>query len=32
MARTLNANELMVEVQVCSWDNEQDKEQAEDLV
>ena len=26
------SNELMVEIQVCSWDSEQDKERAEDLV
>ena len=32
MARTIDANELMVEIQVCSWDSEQDKERAEDLV
>lgn len=28
----IDANELMVEIQVCSWDSEQDKERAEDLV
>ena len=32
MARAIDANELMVEIQVCSWDSEQDKERAEDLV
>ena len=32
MARMIDANELMVEIQVCSWDSEQDKERAEDLV
>ena len=32
MARTIDANELMVEIQVCSWDSEQDKERVEDLV
>lgn len=32
MARSIDANELMVEIQVCSWDSEQDKERAEDLV
>ena len=32
MARTIDANELMGEIQVCSWDSEQDKERAEDLV
>ena len=32
MARTIDANELRVEIQVCSWDSEQDKERAEDLV
>lgn len=32
MARTIDANELMVEIQVCSWDSEQDKERAEDFV
>lgn len=30
MARAIDANELMVEIQVCSWDSEQDKERAED--
>ena len=32
MARAIDVNELMVEIQVCSWDSEQDKERAEDLV
>ena len=32
MARAIDASELMVEIQVCSWDSEQDKERAEDLV
>jgi hypothetical protein len=32
MARAIDANELIVEIQVCSWDSEQDKERAEDLV
>lgn len=32
MARAIDANELMVEIQVCSWDSEQDKERAEDIV
>ena len=32
MARAIDANELMVEIQVCSWDSEQDKKRAEDLV
>ena len=32
MARAIDANELMVEIQVYSWDSEQDKERAEDLV
>ena len=32
MARAIDANELMVEIQACSWDSEQDKERAEDLV
>ena len=32
MARTIDANELMVEIQVCSWDSEQDKERGEALV
>ena len=32
MARAIDANELMVEIQVCSWDSEQDKERAKDLV
>ena len=31
MARAIDASELMVEIQVCSWDSEQDKERAEDL-
>ena len=32
MARAIDASELIVEIQVCSWDSEQDKERAEDLV
>ena len=32
MARAIDASELMVEIQACSWDSEQDKERAEDLV
>ena len=32
MARAIDANELMVEIQVCSWDSDQDRERAEDLV
>lgn len=32
MARMIDASELMVEIQVCSWDSEQDKERAEDIV
>ena len=32
MARAIDASELMAEIQACSWDSEQDKERAEDLV
>lgn len=32
MARAIDASELIVEIQACSWDSEQDKERAEDLV
>ena len=32
MARAIDASELMVEIQACSWDSEQDKERAEDIV
>lgn len=32
MARAIDASELMIEIQAGSWDNEQDKERAEDLV
>ena len=32
MARVIDASELIVEIQVCSWDSEQDKERAEDIV
>ena len=32
MARVIDASELIVEIQACSWDSEQDKERAEDLV
>lgn len=32
MARAIDASELIVEIQVCSWDSEQDKERAEDIV
>lgn len=32
MGRAIDASELMVEIQACSWDSEQDKERAEDLV
>ena len=31
MARAIDASELIVEIQVCSWDSEQDKERAEDI-
>lgn len=30
--RPIDGSELMIEVQACSWDSEQDKERAEDLV
>lgn len=32
MERAIDASELMAEIQVCSWDSEQDRERAEDLV
>lgn len=32
MARAIDASELIVEIQACSWNSEQDKERAEDLV
>ena len=32
MARAIDASELMAEIYACSWDSEQDKERAEDLV
>ena len=32
MARAIDGSELMDEIQACSWDSEQDKERAEDLV
>lgn len=32
MARPIDANELMVEIQACNWDSEQDRERTEDLV
>ena len=32
MERAIDASELMAEIQVCSWDSEQDMERAEDLV
>lgn len=32
MARAIDASELIVEIQACSWDSEQDKERAKDLV
>lgn len=28
----IDGSELMIEIQACSWDSEQDKERAEDLV
>ena len=30
--RPIDASKLLFEIQVCSWDSEQDKERAEDLV
>ena len=30
--RLIDGSELMIEIQACSWDSEQDKERAEDLV
>ena len=30
--RPIDGSELMIEIQACSWDSEQDKERAEDLV
>ena len=32
MSRSIDASELLLEIQACNWDSEQDKEQAEDLV
>ena len=32
MARAIDGSELMVEIQACSWDSDQDRERAEDLV
>ena len=30
--RPIDGSELMIEIRACSWDSEQDKERAEDLV
>ena len=30
--RPIDGSEFMIEIQACSWDSEQDKERAEDLV
>lgn len=30
--RPIDGNELMVEIQACNWDSDQDRERAEDLV
>lgn len=30
--RTIDGSELMVEIQACNWDSDQDRERAEDLV
>lgn len=30
--RPIDASKLLFEIQVCSWDSEQDKERAEDFV
>ena len=32
MSRAIDASELMLEIQACSWDSDQDKERVEDLV
>lgn len=32
VSRTIDANELMLEIQACNWDSEQDKDRAGDLV
>ena len=32
MARAIDGSELVAEIQACSWDSEQDKARAEDLV
>ena len=32
MARAIDGSELMVEIQACNWDSDQDRERAEDLV
>lgn len=32
MGRAINASELMLEIQACNWDSDQDRERAEDLV
>ena len=32
MSRPIDASELMLEIQACNWDSDQDKERAEDLV
>ena len=32
MGRAINASELMLEIQACNWDRDQDRERAEDLV
>ena len=32
MERAIDGSELMLEIQACSWDSDQDRERAEDLV
>ena len=32
MARAIDGSELMLEIQACRWDSDQDRERAEDLV
>ena len=32
MGRAINTSELMLEIQACNWDSDQDRERAEDLV
>ena len=32
MSRSIDASELLLEIQACNWDSDQDRERAEDLV